>query len=219
MEVTEKLREDTKDIWDKIANHPFIIELCSGSLPDYKFKFYLLHDYNYLVSAIKNFNLITLKTKSIEDLIEIIHIGYIAAESEYKSYVKLLDQYNLSISDAAAVKPISVVSSYLKFLFNISKKKSFPEALVSILPCFWSYGYAVQCNKTRISINKNLVYCKWANEYLSRSYIHLLERIKNLVNKVSVNFPYTKLKEIFIRSSKYEYLYWDAMYNVKNYES
>lgn len=215
MSIAEKLKEDTKQIWDKITSHPFMVELCEGNLARDKFKFFILQDYHYLVSAIRNFSIIASKAEKIKDIIEVIQIGYIASASEYKSYLKLLNSLGLSIEDAQNTKPSSIVLSYTNFLFSISRKKSFTESLVSILPCFWSYGDAVKCNNEKLCSNTDEIYLKWTEVYLSKKYFQLMVRLQNLIDRVSVNFNYNKLKKIFIKSSRYEYMYWDGMYSFK----
>ncbi|MBW2106917.1 MAG: thiaminase II, partial [Deltaproteobacteria bacterium] len=58
MSVSEKLHKDTEQVWNKIIEHPFVVELYQGSLAMEKFKTYILQDYSYLVDTIKNFSII-----------------------------------------------------------------------------------------------------------------------------------------------------------------
>jgi thiaminase (transcriptional activator TenA) len=217
MGISEKLKKDGKPVWDRIDSHPFIVELCEGTLDREKFKFYVLQDYHYLVSAIKNFSIITSRADTFEDIIETVEIGHLVSISEYKSYLKLLKKLGLTIKDASETRPIPVVLSYTSFLFSISSQKSFPEAMVSILPCFWSYGEAIKYNKEGLKKNNDDIYLEWTSIYFSKDYVQLLERIKKLIDKAAIGFPYEKLKDIFLKSSRYEYMYWDDMYNLKNW--
>jgi len=108
---------------------------------------------------------------------------------------------------------ISVSLSYSSFLVSTSTLKSYPEAITAVLPCFWSYAEIAEVHKDKLKTNKNQLYKDWANAYLSDSYLHLVEKIKDLVNEAGKNFPYHKLKEVFANASRYEYLFWDAAYH------
>jgi thiaminase/transcriptional activator TenA len=51
MKVVDRLRKDANAIWKKIIEHPFVVELYKGDLPLNKFKFYILQDYQYLITG------------------------------------------------------------------------------------------------------------------------------------------------------------------------
>ena len=57
----------------------------------------------------------------------------------------------------------------------------------------------------------------WASIYLSEPYVNLVRKIKRLVDDAGEKFSYEKLKKIFITASKYEYMYWDAVYNTNTW--
>jgi thiaminase len=41
----------------------------------------------------------------------------------------------------------------------------------------------------------------------------MVEKIKFLVNKAAEEFPYRKLKSVFMAASRYELMFWEAVYN------
>lgn len=48
MLFTDYLYENSKEVWDKYLEHPFLIELGEGTLDKEKFRKYLIQDYLYL---------------------------------------------------------------------------------------------------------------------------------------------------------------------------
>ena len=94
MELTEELRSSADHIWKKILEHPFVIELYSGTLPLKKFKYYVIQDYNYLVTICKCFSLIASKAEYAvaQRMLELAHME---ATTEMDSYKKLLDKLGM----------------------------------------------------------------------------------------------------------------------------
>ena len=217
MNTVQRLRKDSDHIWKKILQLPFVLELYRGDLPLEKFKFYILQDYHYLITAIKNFGIIMSKAPTVKAMREVADILQLEAQSEFDGYKDFLKQIGHTIQEAAEVKPISVSLSYSSFLVSTSSLNSYPEAITAVLPCFWSYAEIAEIHKDKLSSNKNHLYKDWANAYLSESYLHLVEKIKNLVNEAGKDFPYHKLKEVFANASRYEYLFWDAVYHQKKW--
>jgi len=212
VKVTDCLRRDADVIWQHLVRHPFVVELYSGDLPLDKFKFYILHDYYYLTTAMKNFSLLAAKAPTVEDLRDILDILRLEAESEYEGYKKFLYRLGYSIPEAVKQEPIPISISYGSFLLSTSTLKSYPEAITAVLPCFWSYAEIADYHGDKLHDNKNQLYTDWAKVYGTDSYRDLVGKIKQLVNRVDETCPYDKLLRIFTQASRYEYLFWNAVY-------
>ena len=165
MKVSDKLRIDADNIWQSIIEHPFVVELYTGSLPLDKFKFYVLQDYNYLTSAIQNFSIISSRAGQVDNVNEVLEIAYLEAISELDAYEKFIKKLGYTLEDAINVEPIQMNVSYVNFLFSTSSLKSYEEAITSVLPCFWSYAEIAEYHKNKLKTNKNKLYIEWASVY------------------------------------------------------
>jgi len=217
MRVSERLRRDADNIWNRIIAHPFVVELYGGILPMDKFKFYILQDYNYLISTIKNFAIISSRADSVDAMKEVIEILWLESLSEFKGYEEFLGKLGYTIEDAVNVEPIPMNVSYTSFLLSTSSLKSYAESITSVLPCFWSYAEIAEFHRDKLRENGNRLYMDWASVYLSESYLKLVRKMRRLVDDAGKEFPYEKLKMTFITASRYEYMYWDAIYSVHNW--
>lgn len=213
MNITGRLRKDADDIWKEIKEHPFVIELYSGDLPLDKFEFYILQDYYYLVRAIRNFSIISSKARSVDNMRDVTEILHLEAQSEFEGYEKFLDRLGYSLEDAVQVEPIPVNVSYSSFLISTSSLNSFEVGMTSVLPCFWSYAEIVEHHSDKLEGNDKQIYKDWAKVYGTESYLELVERMKGIVDEVGKEYPYDELKDVFITASRYEYMFWDAVYN------
>jgi thiaminase/transcriptional activator TenA len=216
MRLSEKLRKDAEDIWNKIFLHPFVKEIFEGTLPEYKFRFYILQDYNYLISSIKNFALLASKADDVNTMKELINIATIEATGEFEGYINLLKKMNLTIWEAEKEEQLQTGISYSSFLLSTSSLNTYEEGITAVLPCYWLYAEIARLHKKKLTGNKNNLYKQWAYYYLKNDYLELVNKIRRLVDEIDSNFPYDKLKYAFRTSSRYEYMFWDSMYNMEN---
>ncbi len=212
MTVDDRLRSDADAIWERLLEHPFVTELYRGELPRSKFDFYLLHDYHYLITAMKNFGILAARTPAVDDMRAVIEILHLEAKSEYEGYEAFLHRLGYSIEDAAAREPIPIAISYGSYLLATSALGSYAEAITAVLPCFWSYGEIADRHQDKLADNENELYTHWAAVYTTDPYRSLVDKIKGLVNRAAENCPYETLLRAFTTSSRYEYLFWDAVY-------
>ena len=208
--ISKRLRIDSDEIWKKILEHPFVLELYSGTLPMDKFKFYVLQDYNYLIADMRNFSLLASKAPDLESLKEMLEIAHLEATSELNGYERLLKELGYRIEDARGIEHSLITKSYTSFLLATSSLKTFWEGLAATLPCFWTYSEIYDHNKERLKKNENRIYKEWAEIYSSDSYRDLVDKLIKILNKADIK--YDRLKEAFLISSKYEYMYWDMVY-------
>jgi thiaminase/transcriptional activator TenA len=68
LSISETLRSMFWELWVKDLDHPFVVELYSGTLPLEKFKYYVLQDYNYLVTVVRVLSLLVAKAAPILEL-------------------------------------------------------------------------------------------------------------------------------------------------------
>ena len=134
--ISERLRRDADSIWRGILNHPFVVELYKGSLPMEKFEFYVLQDYNYLATNMKNLGILSARAESVEATRQMLEIAHLEATSEFESYEKLLRDLGYTMEDAVRIKPAQTSISYASFLLATSSLKTFWEGLAATLPCF-----------------------------------------------------------------------------------
>lgn len=213
MSVVDRLAEDARPIWERIVEHPFVVELYGGELPREKFRFYVLQDYHYLVTAMRNFGLITARAPSVEAMREVVDILVLEARSEFDGYVALLERLGCTLAEAAAVEPIPASVSYGSFLLATSSQRSYAEAITAVLPCFWSYAAIAERHAGKLHDNPVELYRDWGAVYTTDDYRRLVDTMKRLVDAAGEHAPYEKLKDVFIAASRYEYLFWEAVYN------
>jgi len=217
MKLTQKLKNAAVPIWNKIYNTPFVEELCKGTLPHKKFRFFVIHDYNYLIASIKNFSILAAKANSVNNMQLLSEIAREEAKTELGGYKNYLKQLEIPLDEVVKAEPTFLETSYTNFLLSASLMKSFAEGITAVLPCYWTYSEIAKFHKENIINNPNKIYREWASLYLDEEYLLVVDKIKTIVNKIDPEFSYAKLEKIFIQSSKYELLFWQAAYKMEEW--
>lgn len=212
MKVSERLKKDAQDIWDDIINHPFILELYRGTLPEEKFRNYILQDYNYLIGSIRNFSILASKAEKVETMREILKIAWLEATGEFEGYIDFINQMGISPKKAKQTQLSMEGISYVNFLLSTSSLKSIQEGITAVLPCYWTYYEIANFHRDKIDVNENKFYRQWASYYLHNDYKEVVQKLRDLTDNICKGFPYERLKEIFITSSRYELMFWESVY-------
>jgi Putative transcription activator len=115
---TERLKEAVSDVWDRILNHPFVTELFNGSLPMGKFRFYVIQDYNYLITLTRCQAIIASKFEDPAIMRKILELALADVSTELENYNKLLGELGLSLNDVIRVRPSPTNMAYMNFLLS-----------------------------------------------------------------------------------------------------
>jgi len=216
MKLTERLRREAEDIWERIFNHPFVVELYKGILPIDKFKFYLIQDYNYLVTMYKCLSLLSAKAdyKTARVTLE---LAYLDATTEIENYNKLIKKFNLTIDEVTKYEPAPTNTAYMNFLLSTCSLQPLIEGLTAILPCFWSYYEIANYHKEDLMNNPIEIYREWGSVYLGKDYIKIIEMLRGLVDRIGLDYSYERLKYLFLLGSRYEYMFWDMAYKKESW--
>lgn len=212
LSLSMKLRDGLYDLWVMDLNHPFVVELYSGSLPLEKFKYYILQDYNYLVSMVKVLSLLAAKAPTLELARLALELAYGTVTGEMENYRRLLNMLNLTIDDAIKTKPNMTNVSYMSFLIATASLENFYSGLASILPCMWTYMDIAELHKDKLKDNKVEVYRVWALTYLSDDYRKLVYILRDAIDKSNLSLE--QLHPFFERALRYEIMFWDSSYRM-----
>jgi thiaminase/transcriptional activator TenA len=213
MRVTEMLRGDCAHIWSRIMEHPFVLKLYDGTLPEENFRYYILQDYNYLVGLMRCMCVIASKSDA-RLMQKTLALAQIEATTELENYQKMLSAIGLSMGDAISAEPAPTNVAYMNFLLSTAYTKSSVEGLTALLPCFWSYVEIAEKNRDRLKMNKNNLYKEWASLYLTEETKGIVEELREIVDSVE---HYDSAREIFLTASRYEYMFWDMAHNLERW--
>ncbi len=214
--LSSRLRREADAVWEKIFQHPFVVELYNGTLPLEKFKYYVKQDYNYLIGMMRVFSILASKAE-YETAKLALEVAHADATIEMENYVRLLGSLGMNLEEVLSEQPSPTNTGYMSYLVATCSLGSPLDCLVAVLPCFWSYEEIALRHRSRLEKNPVEVYREWAKAYLSPEYRSLVARLRGEVDRLWDGRGYERLKTIFLTASRYEYMFWDMAYRLEKW--
>ena len=209
MKFTLQLWEETKWIYEKIIHLPFNQELMKGSLKKDKFIFYVRQDSLYLLDYCRVLATIATKMDNTETILQFLKFAEDSILVEKAMHEKFLSEY----TEKKEYQKSPACFAYTNFLLSTVAFKSKEEAVASILPCFWIYREVGDYIYTHASINNP--YQEWINTYTAEEFRKAtdsaIETTDEMANQAS-SIIRSKMTDVFILSTKLEYIFWESAY-------
>jgi len=214
MGITEKLRVIAEDVWIRIINHPFVLGLYRGDLPMDKFRFYLIQDYNYLITLTRCQSMIASKLEDPLIMRRILELALTDITTELESYAAMLNELGLKLGDVIKVRPSPTNIAYMNFLLTTCSLGSPWEGLVAILPCYWTYLDIARHNEHLLRMNTVDLFKRWCRIYLSEDYAKIVNELRDIIDSHSdyLMRDLDRLSRVFRQAAIYELMFWDMAY-------
>ena len=203
------LRIETDNIWQRIFNCPFLKELQQGALPLEKFRYYLAQDYLYLEGFARAVALALAKAPDSRSL-ELLS-RRIITPVERPLHQKLMVQVDLSEEQVAEFGHAPTNLAYINHMIKTAASGGLGQAAAALLPCPWSYHEIGSFRRPM----EHPVYSRWASPYTAG----LLEESTNawralLDQEAAEAGPREReaMRQAFLTSSRYEYLFREMAY-------
>jgi thiaminase/transcriptional activator TenA len=212
MSFINELWKAAEDIYQSITEHPFNQELAAGTLDKEKFRFYLSQDAIYIGEYSRALAGLATKAPEHQEMMEFISFAKEGLEIERSLHDHFMKTFNIKKAEESAL----VTDAYANFLLASVAYKSYEEALAALLPCFWLY------NEVAIYIRERVVsgnpFQKWIDTYSGVEFDQTTERLKEITEQLASESGKKIRKRMisqFIKSSNYEWLFWDRAYQLK----
>lgn len=199
------------DLYRRIQQLPFLLELADGCLPWQKFESFIHQDCLFLLDRAKVCSRFASKTdhELLRILFQSIHDKSMTVAGE------VFSKYNIKHSTALATKS-PVCSAYTEYLNQTSNIDEL-TGLIALVPCTLIYQKIGEyLNKLdTVRTNSNPSYRLWINTYSSEERRDRVENMLNIVNRavmICSMEELVELKQVFQKVSQYEHDLWDEAY-------
>ncbi|MBZ2174622.1 thiaminase II [Schnuerera sp. xch1] len=220
MSFSQRLLLKGKPIWESCLRHPFLDELSKGILEEGKFCFYVKQDYVYLIDYMKLFALGMVKSDNLEDMQAFSKSANAIVNIEMDAHIKFAKKVGITKKELEDTKPNVNNLSYTRYMLQVATQGSLDELVAVLLPCMWSYAFIGKILAKSKKALEHPFYREWILTYATEEYNNENNWCIQLMDKLAEGLPerqLKKLEEIFIMSSKYEYMFWDGCYKKKNW--
>ena len=220
MSFSAELRNKAAHIWEQEQRHPFVTGIGDGSLALEKFQFYMRQDYIFLIEFCRVISLAVAKARSIEDMGWFARLLHETLNNEMALHVSFCEEFGITEEQLRQTEPSPTTHAYTRHLTDVAYSGSAVEIAVAILPCSWGY-----CEIGRMLFDRGLpagqpLYSRWIEMYNSRELEELADWLRSFIDRevrATGSAALARMEEIFVTSSRYEYMFWDAAYRLEGW--
>jgi len=206
---SEQLRTEAEPIWRRIFDHPFLREIKDGTLPLETFQYYLAQDYLYLEGFARTVATALAKAPDSKLLEELSH--RVLTPVERPLHHKLVAEAGLTMEQVQEAVPSPTNTGYVNHMLATASRHGLGPTAAALLPCPWTYHML----REEVGQSEHLLYGQWTSFYVAGFLEGSVEAWRSFVDRMAHYASPAELdamRQAFLTSSRYEYMFWDAAY-------
>jgi thiaminase/transcriptional activator TenA len=129
-----------------------------------------------------------------------------------------LKDLGVAQEEADRTAPTPTTLAYTSYLLKTAFLSDYPEVLGAVLPCYWIYW---EVGKALLEHGSpNPMYQKWIDTYGGEEFGALVEAVLDLTDRVCEDLNSSqeaRVREAFIITSRYEWMFWDAAWRLEGW--
>lgn len=218
--LSQRLQTSVASLWERQLHHPFVVALGNGSLARANFEFYIRQDALFLDVLTKTFGYAATKARDHEEMEQFGKLLLNTLLVEEELHRRYGERFGLTANEMLNTPMAPTNYAYTRHLLHIAATGTLPELLTAILPCAWIYA----------EVGHHLVgdtlpapehpYADWLTTYISPDFdavgIWIRERLDRYAATISPQDE-ARLYEIFLISTRYEWLFWDMAWRLEDW--
>lgn len=212
MGFSDELRQAADPIWQKWHQHPFVKGIGDGTLELAKFQYWLRQDYVYLKDYVRVFALGAAKGDTLETMSVFARLLDGTLNVEMGLHRKYAQQFGISEEELEGETASPTTQAYCDFLLARSYEGDLADLIAALLPCTWGFWEIARRLIEEGAVPDNNPYWDWIEMYSSQDFTDFYNWTRDLMDRVGGGCSEARKKrltEIFITSSRYEYLFWE----------
>ncbi|WP_394556855.1 thiaminase II [Priestia aryabhattai] len=215
MKFSERLYEKLQPIWRQNHDHPFVQGMGDGTLEKEKFRFYMIQDYLYLIDYAKLFAIGAMKATDLQTMGKFAALLDSTLNEEMSLHREYAKKFEISEKELEKAQPSPTTLAYTHYMLHVGQSGTLAELVAALLPCMWSYWEIGKELSEKPGAN-NEFYREWIEMYSSEEFGELATWCINLFDSLTEDkseVELEKLEEIFLNTTRFEYMFWDMAYN------
>lgn len=220
MGFSEELRHKAASIWDKEKEHPFVKGVGDGSLPLDRFRYYMRQDYVFLIEFSRCLALAVTKAQRLDDMAWFSRLLHETLHTEMALHRGFAEEFGITEAELESTKASPTTHAYTRHLIQTAYTGSLGEIAASILPCQWGYNELGNHLASQVLPPNQPLYVKWIETYSSPDFAQLAQWLRGLLDRLCQEASASErqgIEDVFLTSSRYEYLFWDAAYHMEEW--
>ena len=216
MSFAEDVWAEARPILRAIEAHPLVRELGEGKLSRERFQHYMVQDAVYLRGFARALASGAVKAPDAERILEFSRAAEVAIVVERALHAGFLTQFGVDLAQAAAAEASPTCAAYVDHLITAAAVGSFGDLAAAVLPCFWIYQDVGARIKAGAAAGNP--YQAWIDTYAGEEFEAATRRMIAVVDaEAAAAGPAQRstMRDRFLRSCRYEWMFWDAAWRLE----
>ena len=209
---SEQLHIEAEPIWRAIFDHPFLREIKDGTLPVEKFRYYLTQDYQYLEGFGRTVAMALAKAPDNETLQALGR--RVMTPVERPLHHQLMEAAGVSDAYIKEVGRSPTNTAYVNHLLTTASLYGLGPTAAGLLPCPWTYHLL----KDEVGPSEHPLYGQWTGFYVAGFLEDSVKAWRGFVDTMAEEAGAAEreaMRQAFMVSSRYEYMFWDMAYRME----
>ena len=214
------LRREAARIWDMEMQHPFVSGISDGTLSMDRFRYYMMQDYVFLIDFCRAIALASAKAESVEDMGWFARLLHETLNTEMSLHISFCGDFGITEEKLKSARPSPTTLAYTRHLVESAYAGSAGDAAAAILSCSWGYAEIGRMLQDRGMPEDQPLYRRWIEMYASPEFAELAVWLRSYLDRVaaaSADAQRDWMREVFVTSSRYEYMFWDAAWRMEEW--
>ncbi len=215
MGFTDELYEAAEPIWEAQLEHPFVRGLGDGTLEEERFRRWVLQDYRYLQEFARVFAWATARADRLDSMQWYATVLDMTLNTEMELHRDYATRFGLLPEDLEGEPMWPTTRAYTDFLVRTAADGDRTELLAALLPCAWGYAHIGQA-LAESEPPDDQRYVDWIEQYASEEFAEAARWLRGEMERLANGAtPQQKerLTHLFVRSSQYEWMFWEMCWN------
>ena len=211
---SEQLKSEAEPIWRAIFAHPFLREIKDGTLPQEKFRYYLSQDYLYLEGFARTVAMALAKAPDSRRLEELSR--RVLTPVERPLHHQLMEAANVSPDYISQVGQSPTNTAYVNHMLTTASLYGLGPTAAALLPCPWTYHEL----KDEVGPSEHPLYSQWTGFYVAGFLQDSVDAWRGFVDgaaEAAGPEEQEAMRQAFLTSSRYEYMFWDMAYRMERW--
>ncbi|WP_368652936.1 thiaminase II [Ornithinibacillus sp. 4-3] len=217
MLFSERLFNAVEPVWNSYLEHPFVKGIGEGTLDKEKFVHYMKQDYVYLIEYSRVFAIGSTKANDLKTMTIFANLLHGTMNFEMDLHRQYAEKFGITKEELEATEPSATMTSYTSYMLSQAQLGGVENTIAAVLACAWSYNWIGKNLATWPGATTHELYGDWVKTYASDEFTSLAEDCIDLINEHAKDKPEHELKKlegIFVKTSYFEYMFWDMAENL-----
>lgn len=220
MVLSERIFKEVEPIWRSYLDHPFVKGIGEGTVDQDKFIHYMKQDYIYLIEYSRVFAIGAAKAQDLKTMTLFADLLHGTMNFEMDLHREYAAKFGISSEDLEETKASATMTSYTHYMIAQAHQGGVENAVAAVLACAWSYNWiGKQLAKWEGALDHPL-YGNWVKMYSSEGFTQIAQNCIALIDDLAKGKSEAELQhliEIVVKTSYFEYMFWDMAENKSNW--